>query len=310
MTTLHNAYRAARADQTKRATAHPGADYWPGRARDALRAARYAIQQADRRTALPLNLPAYGGDTAETPLPGGDVLTIRIEHDDDMPLENVRITWARRFEAGPWRHCHDGWVSRDGLTIYGSNRSGERYIATVGTADAYDFPAFLRDARGYRIPRHLRHRYARASVMQMADRLRAVMNDQEPNAYGFVIELRNAGGRLLDSNALWGIDDLPYALEEAESTARAMIAQRAKALRVDLIGARADGSKAREQFAALRDDLRRFRGSHAPSICAVLNGELQRLRDQVTNAFTTVRRLSATLDAYKRAGVIVTEARA
>ncbi len=171
MTNLTEAYRAARADQRQRAQNLPGADYWPGRARDALRIARHAIKQAATRTALPLNLPDYGGEKAETVLPGGDVLTIRIETDDDgMPLENYRITWARRFEAGPWRHCHDGWVSRDGSTIYGSNRSGERYAATVGAADGYNFPAFVRDARDYNMPRHLCHRYARASVVQMVDR--------------------------------------------------------------------------------------------------------------------------------------------
>ncbi len=115
---------------------------------------------------------------------------------------------------------------------------------------------------------------------------------------------------MLDEDALWGIDDLPYALAEAEGTARAMIAQRAKALRVDLIGARADDRNARRQFIALRRDLRRHGDAHAPAICALLYGELQRLRDQVTNAFATVRRIAATLDAYKRAGVMVTEVRA
>lgn len=312
MTTLTEAYRAARAHQTQHARNLPGADYWPGRARDALRVARQRLDETAKRAALPLNLPLSIGETCTTPLPGGDVLTVCVTWDDDPSddhFDNFRITWAMRHVAGPWAHCNDGWLSRDGRTIYGSNGRGDRYAATIGAADGYTFPVFVKDAQGYKMPRQLCHRYARAMVELEADKLQTTM-ETGTAGYRFTVALHTASGALIDDDSYGGYDDFAYCVTEAEDYARTLLINRAKDIRVGLIGARADGRKARAQFSALRDDLRRFRGEHAPAICALLNGELQRLRDQVTNAFADVRHLSAALDGYVRSGVKSTEARA
>ncbi len=312
MTHLIEAYRAARAHQTQHARNLPGADYWPGRARDALRVARQRLDETAKRTALPLNLPRSIGETCTTALPGGDVLTVCVTWDDDPSddhLDNFRITWAKRSVTGPWAHCNDGWLSRDGRTVYGSNGDGARYSATVGAADGYDFPAFVRDARAYKMPRHLCHRYARELVQEEACKLQTIM-DTGMAGFRFTVALHDAAGKLIDDDSYGGYDDFDICVTEAEGYARTLLINRAKEIRVDLIGARANGRKAREQFAALRHDLRRHRGAHAPAICALLNGELQRLRDQVTNAFADVRRLSSALNGYVRAGVKSTEARA
>lgn len=304
---LIQAYRASRAESNK--TDH--SRYWPGKAADALRQARAALAlQAKRaamqakRAALPINLPHYCDDTEETELPGGWLLKIELLPDYDSvpyPIEDAAIEWVsgRYSLPEPFEHgAPDGWLSRDGRTIYGSNDRSKRYTATPGACSGYDFAQYFKDMRARGMARQPAREEARRMAQADADRLNACMNDQCEGIYGVSVTLEDEDGEELGEFSCWGIDDDDYAREMAECEARGLIASAVTELRNSIVHKRNAARGFLHMARALAAEMKEAKGISAPLACGHLKDKLRELRQNHKSMLAQARHASETVKAF------------
>ena len=228
-TDLIAAYRAQRAKQMK----DVGRQYFSRGASDALSYARAALALAKARAVLPFDLPRYAGETEETEetdLPGGLLIRIVIENDDDATpyvFEDNRIDWCGRYEDSDiFTNAPSGWLSHDGRRIYGRSERGDRYIATPGECSGYTFAQYYADKRAQGMAKQPAREWARKMAQRDADTLRQALDER----YGvtccaYTVTLMDSDRHELDSEACGGFDDLAYCISDAEAVARAMIAR-------------------------------------------------------------------------------------
>jgi hypothetical protein len=309
--TIAEAFREIRAEQTRDAATRYGADtggiaYWPRQAMEAMRRARWTVEQARRDAALPLELPRYAdtfdADPEETALPFGDALRVRLVYDEDAQnlLEDYDITRGRQASHA---YASDGWVSRDGSTIYGTDYRGHPYTATIGECSGYDFAQYVQDGRERGMPRHAAYLRARVRMQKDADFLQRAMNDQLTPC-GYVVEIVDKDGAEIAEESCWGYESEDAARDEAASVARVLIEYRMRDL--ERIAADRDEAArgARIALRTLAAEAAAMRNANAPTLCAMLREKLQDMRNAARDATVTARRARAAIRTYAAAGFI------
>lgn len=299
MKTLYDYYKAAREEQSKY---QPFGLYFPGRAMEAVRMARCAMKADRMKKKAGLSLPRWCDDKEETHFPNGDVLSIEILPDSDSegPFSDVeQEPMAGMSGREVWQHAPDWWIDREGRIWSRGDRYRDKSVYTIGKESGYSLAAYEADARELNYPRGLVPLYARYHMGRVADSLREASQDGA-SAYGYVVKIEDKHGDQVGEFSCWGFDDFDYCVEEAESVALGLIEQRRADVRKAIKTGRADMHKTRRAFNALRLELKRLRGIHAPAACGALNEKLAKLRGQFVAQLREVIESKEAARAYRR----------